>query len=61
MKGEWKVTSQYIGDEKVYQVYRLRNVNEVDHGGNREYVPKFTTNSKEEAIKMANKMNNECE
>ena len=37
MKGKWKVTVQYIGDEKIYQVYRLKDVNGVDHSGNREY------------------------
>jgi hypothetical protein len=35
--GKWKVASQYVGDTKMYAVYRLRDVNEVDHSGNREY------------------------
>lgn len=37
MCGEWKVSSQYIGDEKVFQVYRLKDISKVDHSGNREY------------------------
>lgn len=37
MKSEWRVSVQYCGDEKIYQVYRIRNVNEIDHSGNREY------------------------
>lgn len=37
MKSEWKVTSNVIDGEKMYAVYRLRDVNEVDHSGNREY------------------------
>ncbi|MDD3109630.1 MAG: hypothetical protein PHH32_03190 [Eubacteriales bacterium] len=37
MKGPWKVTSNLIIDQKQYQVYRLRDMNEVDHSGNREY------------------------
>lgn len=37
MRSKWKVSSQYIGDEKVYRVYRLRDISKVDHSGNREY------------------------
>lgn len=37
MKGPWKVTSNIIGDTKMYAVYRLIDVNEPDHSGNREY------------------------
>lgn len=37
MTGKWDITSQYIGGKKVFQVYRLRDVNGVDHSGNREY------------------------
>jgi hypothetical protein len=39
MENEWKVSTQYCGGEKIYQVYRIRDENEVDHTGNREYVP----------------------
>ncbi len=38
MPSEWRVTSNYIGDKKMYGVYRLRNINETDHSGNREQV-----------------------
>lgn len=37
MTSDWRVSSQYINSEKIYQVYRLRNVNGIDHSGNREY------------------------
>lgn len=37
MRSKWKVSSQHIGDEKVFQVYRLRDISKVDHSGNREY------------------------
>lgn len=37
MKGPWKVTSQVIGDTKMYAVYRLIDVNAPDHSGNREF------------------------
>lgn len=43
MHSEWKVTSQYIGDEKMYAVYRLRDINAVDHSGNREYAGGYTS------------------
>jgi len=36
MKSEWEVTCNYIGGERFYGVYRLRNRKEVDHSGNRE-------------------------
>lgn len=34
---EWKVTKQYCNDRAIFQVYRIRNANAVDHSGNREY------------------------
>lgn len=37
MKSKWHISSQYINGEKIFQVYRLRDGNEVDHAGNREY------------------------
>lgn len=37
MKNKWKVSTNIIGEDKIYQVYRIRNINEVDHSGNREY------------------------
>lgn len=61
MKSKWKVTSQYVGGEKIYQVYRLRDINAVDHSGNREYVPKFITNDKKEAEAMAIAKNKETD
>ena len=41
MKSEWKVTSQVIGDRRMYAVYRLLDVNEVDHSGNREFATDY--------------------
>lgn len=37
MHGKWKVSSQFIGDERVFRVYRLKDIGKVDHSGNREY------------------------
>ena len=41
MTSPWKVTSNPIGDRIMYAVYRLIDVNEVDHSGNREYAGGF--------------------
>lgn len=38
MKSEWRVTCNYIGGERFYGVYRLRDRKAVDHSGNRECV-----------------------
>ena len=60
MKSKWKVTSQYVGGEKIYQVYRLRDINAIDHSGNREYV-RFITIDKKEAEAMAIAKNKETD
>ena len=41
MKGEWKVTSNPIGGKTLYGVYRLIDINEVDHSGNREFAGEY--------------------
>ena len=56
MKGKWKVTSQRINGEKLFAVYRLRNVDELDHSGNREYASGYM-DDKEKAEKWANELN----
>lgn len=42
MKSEWRVSSNIIDGEEMYIVYRLRDVSEVDHSGNREYYGGYT-------------------
>ena len=43
MKSEWRVTSNvFDGCVKKYAVYRLLDVSEVDHSGNREYIGDYT-------------------
>lgn len=56
MKGAWKVSSNIIGDRKVYQVYRMRDANEIDHSGNREYSGGYLT-EQYEAKKLAETLN----
>ncbi len=40
MKSEWRVTTNYVATDEgrvpMYGVYRLRDVNGIDHSGNRE-------------------------
>lgn len=56
MMSEWKVSSNYAGDEKVFQVYRIRNTDEVDHSGNRQYYGGIV-NDREQAVSIAAKLN----
>lgn len=56
MKSEWRVTSNIIADEKMYQVYRIIDIEEVDHSGNRETHGGWTTDL-EETKKIADKLN----
>lgn len=56
MKSEWKITSNYIGDTKMYSVYRQLNTAEVDHSGNREYACGYTTN-RDDCVRLAKRLN----
>ncbi len=47
MKGKWKVTSQCIGEEKQYAVYRVIDMDKVQHSGNMELVTGYTTDKEE--------------
>ena len=57
LKSEWRVTSNLIGDEKIYQVYRLLDINAVDHSGNRHYYAGYTARDKEKAKIVASALN----
>ena len=56
ISSEWKVTSNRIDGVKVWAVYRLRDVSELDHSGNREYATKYMAD-KEKAEEIARKLN----
>jgi len=56
MHSEWRVTSNFISDEKMYAVYRLRDINAVDHSGNREFAGGWTL-YKQAAIEVAAELN----
>ena len=44
MESEWRVSSNFIGEQKMYIVYRIRNTSETDHSGNREYAGGYVDN-----------------
>ena len=56
MTGKWNVTSNIIGGTKFFAVYRLRDVDAVDHSGNREYATEWLE-SRAEAEAIAEKKN----
>ena len=58
VKSEWRVTRNYIDGASLYAVYRLIDVDKVDHSGNREFAGGYTTNKKA-AIEVANILNKE--
>lgn len=58
MKSEWKISSQYLGGRKVYQVYRIKDMRIVDHSGNREYAGGLT-DDEAEAMALAERLNKE--
>ena len=33
---EWKISTNIMAEKKFYQVYRIIDINETDHSGNRE-------------------------
>jgi hypothetical protein len=53
MKSEWRVTSNSINGKKMYAVYRLRDINAVDHSGNREFAGGYVNNRDTAAIVAA--------
>lgn len=55
--GKWKVTMQFINGEKKYAVYRLKDVNAVDHSGNRQYATPYTSDE-QYAETVAENLNN---
>lgn len=56
--GKWKVTSNPIGGKTLYSVYRLRDVDQVDHSGNREFAGEWTDNR--EAVQVVADQLNCC-
>lgn len=57
MKSRWKVSSTYLGGEKVYQVYRTIDESQPDHSGNREHYDDVLYLTKEDAQAKADDLN----
>lgn len=62
MKSEWRVTTNHIATDEgrvpMYGVYRLRDMDAVDHSGNREMAGKLYED-REQAEELARMMNEE--
>ena len=56
MKSAWKIRSQYLGGKKIYQVYRLKNMDADDQIGNRTYAGAWRRD-KAEAVALMEKLN----
>ena len=56
MKSNWRVTSNIINGQKMFGVYRLLDVQETDHGGNREHLDVWTAD-RESAEALAERAN----
>lgn len=57
MKGKWKVTMNPMSPDKKYGVCRIKDINKVEHSGNREYSENWYENRKdaEREAEMRNK------
>lgn len=58
MKSEWKIRSQYLGGKKIFQVYRLKDMDEDDQIGNRTYAGAWKRD-KAEAVELVERLNKE--
>lgn len=59
MKSPWKITSQYIGDERMYAVYREIDTARGNHIGNREVYRSGYLEVRDEALAIADRLNKE--
>lgn len=60
MAGKWRVTANPVGGSMLYAVYRLRDVDAVDHSGNREYASDYI-DDKDTALTIAEGLNKAAE
>ena len=56
MKGKWKVSNNPAMGDMPYIVYRLRDTEETDHSGNRQFCGNYTADKKA-AQELADKLN----
>lgn len=55
---EWRVSSNPVAGRMFYGVYRIRDINEIDHSGNRETRGGYFE-TREEAVALAERLNEE--
>jgi len=55
---EWRVSTNFFGCARKYIVYRIRDIDKIDHSGNREYRGHYRENY-DEAKALADKLNEE--
>lgn len=60
MKSEWRVSKIPVGEDCVYGVYRLFDIQKTDHSGNREEFWR-TFEDRNEAAMVARQLNEEEE
>ena len=61
MRGPWNISSIPMGPgEKMFGVYRLKDIKATDHSGNREELPELFK-TREEAEKRALELNQGCD
>lgn len=58
MKSKWKVSSQYIGDKKMYIALRVLDASQLQHGGNVEIKGKYSTD-RDSVQDLVDKLNGE--
>lgn len=56
MHSEWRVTTNFVGGDKLYAVYRIRDIDDIDHSGNREYATNYMTD-RFKAMNIAENLN----
>ncbi len=59
MRSEWKVSSQYIGGEKMYIALRVLDASQPQHGGNVETKGKYSTD-RDSVQGLVDKLNGEA-
>ena len=58
MKSKWKISKNPVGGKMLYGVYRLYDIQKIDHSGNRELFGGYVED-RIEAERIAEKLNRE--
>ncbi len=60
MRSRWKVSSQYIGGEKMYIALRVRDISQPQHSGNVEIRGKYSVD-RDSVQDLVDQLNKEME